>query len=63
VLALAQKFSGKVLLVDSARLAKGTRPAIEWRGNVGHMSAGGQALEVEVDPALKGLFRLEKPNP
>jgi hypothetical protein len=62
VLALAQKFPGKVLLVDSARLARGARPAIEWRGNLGHLSVGGQALEVEVDPALKALFRLEKPG-
>jgi hypothetical protein len=63
VLALSQKFPGKVLLVDSARLAKGARPGIEWRGNLGHLSVGGQALEVEVDPALKALFRVEKPAP
>jgi hypothetical protein len=63
VLALAQKFPGKVLLVDSARLGKGVWPAIEWRANLGHLSVGGQALEVEVDPALKALFRLEKPAP
>jgi len=62
VLTLAQKFPGKVLLVDSARLAKGTKPAIEWRGNLGHMSAGGQALEVEVDVGAKTLFKVEKPT-
>ena len=60
VLALAQKFPGKVLLVDSARVPKGTVPAIEWRGNLGHLSVGAQALEVEVDPALKSLFKVEK---
>jgi hypothetical protein len=57
VLALAQKFPGKVLLVDSAPLAKGARPAIEWRGNLGHLSVGPEEIEVEVDPAGKGLFR------
>jgi hypothetical protein len=59
VLALAQKFPGKVLLVDSAGLGKGAKPAIEWRGNVGHLSTGAGALEVEVDPAAKTLFKLE----
>jgi hypothetical protein len=63
VLALAQKFPGKVLLVDSARLSKGARPAIEWRGNVGHLSVGAQAVEVEADPALKELFKVEKAAP
>ena len=59
VMALAQKFRGKVLLVDTAGLAKGVKPAIEWRGNVGHLSAGAGALEVAVDPANKTLFKLE----
>lgn len=59
VLALAQKFPGKVLLVDTAGLPKGVKPAIEWRGNVGHLSTGAGALEVEVDPAGKALFKLE----
>lgn len=59
VLALAQKFPGKVLLVDTAALAKGVKPAIEWKENVGHLSTGSRALEVAVDPALKSLFKLE----
>jgi hypothetical protein len=63
VMALAQKFPGKVLLVDSARLPKGAKPAIEWRGNVGHLSVGAQAVEVEADPALKELFKVEKTAP
>jgi hypothetical protein len=63
VLALAQKFPGKVLLVDSARPPKGARPAIEWRGNVGHLSVGAQAVEVEADPASKDLFKVEKAAP
>lgn len=60
VMTQARKFPGKVLLVDSARLPKGAKPAIEWRGNVGHLSVGTQAVEVEADPALKALFRVEK---
>jgi hypothetical protein len=58
VLALAQKFLGKVLLVDSAPLAKGVKPAIEWRGNLAHLSVGQEEIEVAVDPANKTLFRI-----
>lgn len=60
VLTLAQKFRGKVLLVDSGHLGKGARPAIAWQGNVGHLSAGPQAVEVAVDPGAKALFKIEK---
>jgi len=59
--ALAQKFQGKVLLVDTAAPAKGAKPAIEWRGNVGHLSTGATALEVEVDPGARNLFKVEAP--
>ncbi len=59
VLALSRKFEGKVLLVDSAGLPKGARPAIEWRGNVGHLTLGAGAIEVRVDPDAKALFRLK----
>jgi hypothetical protein len=58
VLSLAQKFPGKVLLVDSAPLAKGLTPAIEWRGNLGHLSVGQREIEVAVDPAGKALFKV-----
>jgi hypothetical protein len=56
ILTLAQKYSGKTLLVDTAPLARGAKPAIEWRGNLGHLSTGQQVLEVEVDPGAKRLF-------
>lgn len=59
VLALSRKFEGKVLLVDSAGLPKGARPAIEWRANVGHLTLGAGALEVRVDPDAKALFTLK----
>jgi hypothetical protein len=60
VLALAQKFNGKVLLVDSGHTGKGANQAIVWQGNVGQLSTGAQAVEVEVDTGAKALFRLEK---
>jgi hypothetical protein len=47
-----------VLLVDSAPLAKGSKPAIEWRGNLGHLSVGQDEVEVAVAPADKGLFKV-----
>jgi hypothetical protein len=59
VLALAQKFGGKVLLVDGAGLPKGARPAIEWRGNVGHLSVGPGALEVSVNPDEPKMFTIK----
>ncbi|MGX4640427.1 hypothetical protein [Massilia sp. SYSU DXS3249] len=59
VQALAQKFDGKVLLVDSEALPKKAEPVIEWRGNVGHVSVGGEAVEVKVTPGEKVLFTLK----
>jgi hypothetical protein len=57
ILSLAQKFPGRVLLVDGTRVR--AKPAIEWRGNVGHLAAGADALEVVVDPDTKTLFRVD----
>jgi len=57
ILSLAQKFRGKVLLVDGTRVR--AKPAIEWRGNVGHLAAGADALEVIVDPDSKTLFKVD----
>jgi hypothetical protein len=59
VLALAQKFGGKVLLIDGAGLPKGAKPAIEWRGNVGHVSVGPGALEVSVNPDEPNMFTMK----
>ena len=56
---LAQKFDGKVLLIDSAALPGKDKPAIEWRGKVGHVSVGGEAVEVNVTPGAKALFSLK----
>ncbi|MFL6634458.1 MAG: hypothetical protein ACJ8HJ_19315 [Massilia sp.] len=57
IVALAQKFPGKVLLVDGTRVR--AKPAIEWRGNVGHLAAGADALEVVVNPETMTLFRVD----
>jgi hypothetical protein len=57
--ALAQKFGGKVLLVDSAALPKKAHPRIEWRENIGHVSVGGEAVEIKVTPGEKTLFTLK----
>jgi hypothetical protein len=57
IMSLAQKFHGKVLLVDGTRVRG--KPAIEWRGNVGHLAAGADALEIVVDPAAKTLFKVD----
>ncbi|MDQ2818932.1 MAG: hypothetical protein M3Y65_00760 [Pseudomonadota bacterium] len=58
IVTLAQKYKGKVLLVDSAPHAKAT-PAIEWRGNLGHVSIENGAIEVAVRPGAKQLFTLQ----
>jgi hypothetical protein len=57
---LAQKFDGKVLLIDAGPLA-GQEPAIEWRGNLGHLSVGTAAIQVKVKPDGDTMFTLEKP--
>lgn len=54
----AAKFQGQVLVVDSAGLPKGAKPAIEWRGNVGHLSVGAHAVEVSVAGNGKNVFSL-----
>lgn len=54
----AAKFPGQVLVVDSAALAKEAKPAIEWHGNVGHLSVGAHAVEVRVAGDGKNVFSL-----
>lgn len=57
--ALAKTFPGKVLLIDTAA-ASGGQPAIAWRANLGHVSVGSGALEVQVAPGAAALFTLKK---
>ena len=59
VQSLAQRFNGKVLLVDSEALPKKAKPAIEWRDNVGHVSVGNEAVEIDVTPGEKALFSVK----
>jgi hypothetical protein len=56
---LAQKFAGKVLLIDTDAARKGSAPAIEWRGNLGHLSLGSEAVEVKVTPGASPPFTLK----
>lgn len=61
---LAGKFKGKVLLVDTqlqtASGASGrTEPAIDWRGNVGHLSVAAETAEVRVHPDTAALFTIK----
>ncbi|MBV6321136.1 hypothetical protein KVP70_09335 [Duganella sp. HSC-15S17] len=56
--AMAEKFKGKVLLVDTQGGA-GTEPSIVWRGNVGHMSLAAEWAEVRVAPGTAALFTLK----
>jgi hypothetical protein len=60
IVAMAQKFAGKVLLIDTAATPNGKAPAIEWRGNLGHLSLGSGAVEVRVTPRADTLFTLRK---
>lgn len=54
----AAGFKGRVLVVDSAGLPKETRPAIEWRGNLGHLSVGAYAVELRVAGKGENVFAL-----
>jgi hypothetical protein len=61
--AMAEKFKGKVLLIDAqnsaAAATTGSEPAIQWRGNVGHLSLGAEWAEVRVAPGAAALFTIK----
>ena len=59
IAALAAKYPGKVLLVDSDPAHKGVAPAIAWRANLGHLSLGARAVEVQVSPGENPPFALK----
>ncbi len=54
----AAGFKGRVLVVDSAGLPEDARPAISWRGNLGHLSVGAHAVEVRVAGKGENVFSL-----
>jgi len=59
IAALAAKYPGKVLLIDTDKAAPDKVPTIEWRGNLGHLSVGAQAVEVTVAPSTPKMFSLQ----
>lgn len=61
---LAGKFKGKVLLVDTQVQTQigatgKTEPAIDWRGNVGHLSVAAESANVRVNPDAAALFTIK----
>lgn len=58
---LAEKFKGKVLLIDT-QSAAGAEPAIHWRDNVGHLSLAAEWAEVKVSPGAAVLLTIRSGN-
>lgn len=61
---MAEKYKGTVLLIDSQPVqaaAAGTHnePAIQWRGNVGHVTMTSDWAEVHVTPGAAALFSIK----
>ena len=54
----AAGFKGRVLVIDSAGLPTDARPAIAWRGNLGHLSVGAHAVELRVTGKGENVFSL-----
>ncbi len=65
VVALAEKYPGKVLLIDTAErppAPKNEEAAVgtlTWRGNLGHVTLTGEWNAVRVEPGSKTLFALQ----
>lgn len=57
----AEKYKGKVLLVDTEGDVK-TPPAITWRGNLGRLGVAGEWETVRVQPGTASLFSLKDPD-
>ena len=58
---LAEKFRGKVLLIDSQKADNGKPPSIEWSGNIGHVGLATEWAEIRVAPGSATLFTLAAP--
>ncbi|MRW89417.1 hypothetical protein GJ699_05425 [Duganella sp. FT80W] len=61
VRAMAEKYKGKVLLIDAQKSAGG-EPAIQWRGNVGHLNLGADWAEIQITPGAAALFSVKAGN-
>lgn len=60
--AMAEKYKGKVLLIDAQAAQAGAQhaePAIQWRGNVGHVNMAADWAEVRVMPGAAALFTIK----
>lgn len=58
VQARAARFDGKVLLVDSGA-PHGSAPEIAWQGNLGQLSVGSRAVEVDVKVGKEASFAVK----
>lgn len=58
---LAEKFPGKVLLIDSQKPAEGKAPSIQWTGNIGHVGLAAEWAEIRVAPGSATVFTLATP--
>jgi hypothetical protein len=60
---MAEKYKGTVLLIDAQPLPPGQgthgEPAIQWRGNVGHVTMTSDWAEVHVTPGAAALFSIK----
>ncbi|WP_432379917.1 hypothetical protein [Duganella sp. P38] len=56
---MAAKYKGKVLLIDAQAGAQNGEPAIQWRGNVGHVNMAADWAEVRVTPGAAALFSIK----
>jgi hypothetical protein len=59
--AMAEQFKGKVLLIDT-QSGSGAEPAINWRGNVGHLSLAAEWVQLRVTPGAANLFTVKGGN-
>jgi hypothetical protein len=59
--AMAEQFKGKVLLIDT-QSGSAAEPAINWRGNVGHLSLAAEWVQVRVTPGAATLFTVKGGN-
>lgn len=55
LLALAQRFKGKVLIVHAQPATSRTAPSIRWRDNIGEIGVANGWLQLHVDPASKAV--------
>jgi hypothetical protein len=59
---VAEKYKGKVLLIDAQSAQAGAphaEPVIQWRGNVGHVNMAADWAEVRVTPGAATLFSIK----